>query len=145
MLSAEDLAALKNHILKSTDAGELTKKVLFYLLDQSEFLTKKTALAFSENPPTPTEEISNVNSELHNMLSSNGTTNLNDFLSRLGSKTKLRFTFMPGAYGTDGEFIYPESSNLSSFGTAWIAIKHNEEDSIRVTVDLTTIRAVTLN
>lgn len=143
MFNTQDLEALKNHIRNSKDAGELTKKVLFYMLDHSQLLTKKIALTFSEKHEIPTDQVATVNSELHNMLSLNHETQLNRFLAKQ-NKTKLRFTFLYGRYDAEGEFLNDKDEDRASFGTAWIAQKFHEEVSEKIKTDFQMINAVDL-
>lgn len=91
--SSTQINSLKYLIFMSKNSGPETKKICFALIDASEGLTK--AVCFT------------VNSEdaqfgIHNMVSFNGTTHLQEIMKCIG--TKMSFSHHGGYHDKDGVF-----------------------------------------
>ena len=108
------IAALKYLIAKSKDASELSKQVMFYLIDQSEGFSKEVAISFSgRTGDYSNEEAMDIVFGVHDMESSNGSTHL-DALMKLSGCV---FTFSQhGGHYKKGIF-----NARTTGGTVWLS------------------------
>lgn len=89
-LSNDKIEELKEYIAKAPEAGNFTKQVLFWLIDQSNKLAKPVSVLFTEKNYNIGEKVS---SEVHDMLSRNRDTKLDDYLEKLGTQMRIRSYF----------------------------------------------------
>ena len=86
MISEIQIAALKYLIFKAHNTPDLSKRIMSFLIDQSEKLTKEVVLTLIENREDFSgEEIREAAYGIDRMLSSNGATHINEVLLATGS------------------------------------------------------------
>lgn len=86
MFTAKQIAALKYVIFHSQDGDNLLKRILAFLIDRSENLTKEICLVLVADREGYTgEEIDAAAHRLHGMQSANGTTHLDQILHVMGA------------------------------------------------------------
>lgn len=97
MFTSKQIAALKYIIFKAQNGTELSKRVLAYLIDKSEGLTKEVVLTLVANREGyKADEISKAALGVGEMQSSGGPTHINALLDVMG--TELKFSFHYGDF-----------------------------------------------
>ena len=97
MFTSKQIAALRYMIFNAKNGTELSKRVLAFLIDQSEKLTKEICLTLVANREGYTaDEISDAAYGVHGMKSCNGTTHLDQIFHVMGSK--FGFSYHYGDY-----------------------------------------------
>ena len=90
----KQIAALKYLIFIAKDGTELTKRVLAFLIDQSESLTKDVCLTLVENVSGySADEINKAVNGFHAMLSCNCTTHLDRIIVAMGGEVLPSYHF----------------------------------------------------
>src|SRR3989344_7416148 len=97
MITDKQIAALKYMIFNAEHGADLSKRVLAFLIDQSERLTKEVCLTLvADRERYTAEEIRNAGHEMGAMSSSNCTTHLAELLRVTGSE--LNFSYHYGDF-----------------------------------------------
>jgi hypothetical protein len=122
----KQIAALKYLIFKSKDGNELSKRVLAFLIDSSEGLTKDVCLSLvAGREGYGAEEIHGAADGAYNMQSCDGTTHLDQVFYVMGSE--LGFSYCYGdfdstraddPFNNDGQFAGVPLSTVSRPGLA---------------------------
>lgn len=90
MVTAKQIAALKYLIFIAKDGTDLSKRVLAFLLDASEGLTKDVCLTLvADREGYTADEISAAAYGVDSMKSRNGTTHINQILHAMGIELKF--------------------------------------------------------
>lgn len=101
MPTTKQIAALKYMIFKAKNGTELSKRILAFLIDQSEGLTKEVCLTLVADREGYTDkEINETGHEMHSMESCNGSTHLNELLQLLD--TDFHFCYHYGSFNITG-------------------------------------------
>lgn len=126
MFTTKQIAALKYLIFNAKDGTELSKRVLAFLIESSERLTKEVCLSLVANREGYTaEEISAAGLGVGCMNSSQGTTHLNEIFDVM--KCKLSFSLHYGdfdptrendPFNCDGQFAGLDLSKVHRPGLA---------------------------
>lgn len=113
MVTKKQISALKYMIFISKNGNELSKRVLAFLIDQSEGLTREVCLTLvADREGYTADEIREVAHGVHAMQSANCTTHLHALLSAMGSE--LTFSVHYGdfdptrsgdPFNSDGQFF----------------------------------------
>ena len=130
-ISVEQMKAFRKLILDSKDGNSFGKEVMLWLINNSDHLTRPVAV----NIPTSIahEFAYNAATSVHDMLSSNGTTYLNELIRLMGSP--LHFSHHCGQYATLGLIQNDKrsfSSKLEGY-TIWLTPEyygHNHEVTV---------------
>lgn len=132
-LSDEQINALKYLIFMSKDAGPETKKACFAMIDASERFTK--AVYFTGNTK-------DIQYGVHNMVSSNGTTYLDEILKAIG--IKFLFSHHHGYFISSGNFNPEYKNGENHTHTIWLSNERYDKFATEVIsedaekIDLTT-------
>ena len=121
MVTAKQIAALKYMIFNAKNGTELSKRVLAFLIDQSEELTIEVCLTLVANREGYTaDEISAAAHGVRGMKSCNGTTHLDQILRVMGSELSFSYhygDFDPARsadpFSSDGQFADWSSAQVS--------------------------------
>ena len=90
----KQIAALKYLIFNAKDGTELTKRILAFLIDHSESLTKDVCLTLVENREGySADEINNATNGFHAMLSCNRTTHLDQVIIAMGGEVGFSYHY----------------------------------------------------
>ncbi len=89
MVTLEQIAHLKHSIAQSPDATDVTKQLLWWMVDHSENLTKALQVTVDYSQLEAFEIANGV----HDMVSATGHTDLNTLIKHMG--TALCFSFLP--------------------------------------------------
>lgn len=90
MVTTQQVAALKYLIGKSKETQKLLpKQVMFFLINQSEKLSREICVVLREDVHGTCEEISAVGHEVDWFNSSNGSTHLNEVFTAMGIRLKF--------------------------------------------------------
>lgn len=140
MINKKQVDALKYLILRSKDASELTKKILFFLLEQSNLLRKAVYTSVVETKDGFSKEnaIETYNG-VHDMKSSQAFTHLNEIMVAMGSD--FLFYVHAGAYQADGEF--KEYEKILSY-TVWLSDKRYDGTAKRIDIKKDTLDEMVL-
>jgi hypothetical protein len=112
-LQEEQIAALKYLIFRAKNGNcDLSKRILTLLIDKSERLTKDVCISLVDNREGYSgEEIENAAVGIDNMLSSLGTTHLDQILHAMNSAFSFRFHYgdydssrQDDPFNNDGQF-----------------------------------------
>lgn len=127
MAGQKQISALKYFIYKSKDCPDLTKRVVWYLIDQSAQLTEEVCLTlYADCLVWQRDEVEQAARGMHDLQSSNGTTHLHALLSLMGCD--LDFSYHYGDYDptrSDDPF-----SSAGQFA-GWDRSKVQDDDVIR--------------
>ncbi|MFZ2523505.1 MAG: hypothetical protein WAW92_03940 [Minisyncoccia bacterium] len=86
MYTTKQIAALRYMIFRAKDGSELSKRVLAFLIDSSDGLTKEVCLSLvADREGYNTEEISAAGHGVSDMQSCNGTTHLSQIMVAMGN------------------------------------------------------------
>jgi hypothetical protein len=87
-MSKKQMEALEKFILASPDAGNYAKRVIIWMLRQTDRLTQPVVLALHEKifGIEPTERLWR---NIHDMCSANGKTHIDLFLAGMGTEMRL--------------------------------------------------------
>lgn len=117
MVTEKQFTALKYLICVSEDGNDLMKRILVFLIDQSEGLTKEVCLTLQDGREGYSgEEIHKA--AINGMFSSNGNTHLNELMILMGSELDFSLHFGDfdptregDPFNTDGQFPgFPKES-----------------------------------
>jgi len=124
MVTSKQIAALKYMIFKANNGTELSKRVLGFLIDQSEELTKEVCLTLTQDREGyAADEISAAAIGIGVMKSSHCTTHLHELLDIMGSD--LNFSVHYGdfdptrnddPFNSDGQFAGWSESHVNRPG-----------------------------
>jgi hypothetical protein len=82
-INDDQMEELRRYISASPDATETTKKILLWMLDQTENLSIPVELTFSSALEAPGKQ---VVADVHDMVSVTGKTHIQNFIKSLGLK-----------------------------------------------------------
>jgi hypothetical protein len=105
-ITRRQIAAVKYIIFKSKDAGPLAKRVLAFLLDRSDLLKREVYITLREGKGYEEFEVQEAAVGVHDLISSNGQTFLNQVMDVSG--TRFHFSFHVGTFngGKTGPLAY---------------------------------------
>ncbi len=139
-LSDRQIEALKIYIAGSKDASNFGKRLCFWLIDQSNNLTRPVCVSIPKNcPGTPKGQIElceQLLNSIHDMISGGNTTHLNSLLTV--ASTTFRFSVHGGIYDEQGEL-----NNFHGY-TAWLSPHLYDDKATRLRLDLEKINAIRL-
>lgn len=120
MFTLKQIAALKYMIFKARNVNGLSKRVLVFLIESSERLTKEVCLSLvADREGYTADEIKVAAYGVHDMQSSNGATHVDQILHVMGSE--LGFSFHYGDFDparTDDRFN--NDGQLASFNRSQV-------------------------
>src|SRR3989344_7938377 len=122
MFTDKQIKALKYLMFKSRDGNDLVKRILVFLINSSKELTEQVSVSLMEDREGYSrDEVGEVGHGLHDMISSNGSTHLNELMTAVG--TELHFSSHFGHYNERAIF---ETAGQFSGGypmryTFWLA------------------------
>lgn len=103
MITPEQIAALKYLVANSKDGNDTVKRILFFLINESNGLTENVSVSFFQDRDGYTsDEINDAARLLGVMESSNCSTYLDEIMTLMG--TELRFNTHYGHYDKTGKF-----------------------------------------
>ena len=107
MITPKQIAALKYMIFRAKNENEISKRVLAFLIDQSEGLTKEVCISLvADREGYTAEEIRAAGHGVGSMESGNGSTHVHELLDAMGSE--LNFSVHYGDFDSsrsDDPFI----------------------------------------
>jgi len=121
-ISDNQIKALKYLILKSKDAGLETKKICFALIDGSEGLTKSVFFTCNSK---------DAQYGLHDMVSSNGTTHLQEIMKSVG--TEMIFSNHGGYFDAEGIFNSHLKEGEDYTHTLWLSKNRYDKTALELT------------
>lgn len=128
MITNEQISALRWIIFHSKDGNELTKRIMVFLIDSSERLTKEVYISLApDREGYNTSEIIIASHNIHNMNSDNCSTHINTILRAMGSE--FRFESLNGEPGV----VY-DSKNRSFKGFSFFLMRNNSRQPMRLDV-----------
>lgn len=109
MVTPKQIEALKYLVAKSKDGSDLAKRVIFFLIDQSQGLTEEVSISFIQDRGGFTrEELSSVAHAVGSFTSSNGSTHLHALMSLMGAELNFSLHYGHcdelGAFSAEGMF-----------------------------------------
>ena len=124
MVTSKQIAALKYMIFIAKNGTDLSKRVLAFLIDQSEELTKEVCLTLmADREGYTADEVNAAAHGMHGMESCNGTTHLDQILHAMGSEFSFSVhygDFDPNRpddpFNTDGMFAGCDRSQVTRLG-----------------------------
>lgn len=124
MFTEKQIAALRYMIFNAKDGTELSKRVLAFLIESSERLTKEVCLSLvADREGYTADEISAAGYGVGNMESCNGTTHIDQILHAMGSELGVSVhygDFDPARtddpFNSDGQFTGWDRSRVSRPG-----------------------------
>lgn len=112
MFTSKQIAALRYMIFNAKNGNELSKRVLAFLIESSEELTKEVCLSLvADREGYTADEISAAGYGVHDMESCNGTTHIDQILDAMGSELSFSVhygdfdpTRTDDPFSSDGQF-----------------------------------------
>lgn len=122
MVTPKQIAALKYMIFIAKNGTDLSKRVLAFLIDQSEELTKDVCLTLvADREGHTADEIRAAAHGVHGMGSCNGTTHLDQLLHVMGSKFSFLYHYgdfdpdrIGNPFSSAGQFAGCSSAQVSN-------------------------------
>lgn len=131
--TSKSIKALKYLIGVSPDATNFTKRLCFWLIDQSSQITQSVCVSIpSSSDDTYAKQAGYC---IHNMVSSAWATHLNDIMAAIG--TDFIFSSHSGIYNENGVRV------LGGY-TIWLSPKHFDHQAKRIEFDPKTIHDIKL-
>ena len=133
-------------ILSNRGVGKLARRLLMYLMDKSEMLTKPVCVTITENEEISAEEIKAINSDIGSLSAVGAGTMINELIRLTGSKFEFsrHFGYMnETGFHHENQFSFnPESDKMNY--TFWLSPTDNDRDAHQLPFDLNEIKATKL-
>lgn len=115
-MKAKQIEALKYLIIKSKDADDLAKRILFFLIDKSEGLTKEVSMTVWEGDAFSRNTVNKAAENCNSLKSCSRETHLGELLALIGSE--MHFSYHRGHY-VDGRLDIGDQQKMRY--TFWLA------------------------
>jgi hypothetical protein len=160
MVTTKQIAALKYLVAASKHGNDTAKRVIWFLIDKSNRLSKEVCVTLTQGQEGySAEEIDEIVRTLHGITSCNGTTHLNEIFKVTG--TDFVFDLHYGHFGSDGSFdtsgMFPGAPthmvldpkltilNQPRRYTFWLSKKMYSKSAERIPVTRKEIKAIDLS
>lgn len=133
-IAEPQLRELEDHIRRSRDASPFAKRVVIWMLRQTDGLTRAVSLSMSAEFCSGTAR--EVQDAAHDLCSANGSTHLDEFMKRMGTEVGLEHH--SGAYRRRADGATSNDFGQREDGSRTIWWSHIRYDHIARKLDLPT-------
>jgi len=150
VFTQKQISALKHLISVARDVPVLTKKILWFLIEASEMITKEVAVTLWENRDGFTvEEINEVFMGMKSMRSCNWVVHLDEIMYLLGTDFEFEYHYghldpkADAGFNSDGQFKNVNHEHPTRF-TFWLARGYSR-DAITLPITKTDLEVIDLS